>query len=263
MKPYYQDDAVTIYCGDCREILPTIKPVALTVTSPPYGELREYGGDNFLRDPGSIAPLLWRAMDIGGVVVWVAGDSVIDGSESCASFRQALQFRDAGFRLHDTMIWEKSGTHYPDSNRYWQVFEYMFVFSVEAPRVFHPILEPTVYRNTSRTATHRNRDGTLSLSKYAVGKETRPRYNIWYYPVGSGHTDDQAFAHPASFPLALAKDHIQSWSDTGAVVLDPFMGSGTTLRAAKDLGRRAIGIEIEERYCEIAAKRCAQEVLVI
>jgi site-specific DNA-methyltransferase (adenine-specific) len=73
--------------------------------------------------------------------------------------------------------------------------------------------------------------------------------------------EDYIFQHPAIFPESLAVDHIRSWSNPGDLVLDPFAGSGTTLWAAKQHGRRAIGIEIEEKYCEIAAKRLRQEVM--
>jgi site-specific DNA-methyltransferase (adenine-specific) len=94
-------------------------------------------------------------------------------------------------------------------------------------------------------------------------KENGIRTNVWKYSPGymKSAKEDYVFEHPAIFPEALAKDHIRSWSDSGDTVVDFFSGSGTTLLAAKELGRKAIGIEIEERYCEIAARRLSQDVL--
>ncbi len=80
-------------------------------------------------------------------------------------------------------------------------------------------------------------------------------------PDGANHADGATDGHPCPKPMALLRWLVEKWSDSGQTIVDPFLGSGTTLRAAKDLGRRAIGIEIEERYCEIAANRLAQEVL--
>ena len=100
------------------------------------------------------------------------------------------------------------------------------------------------------------------MREYAVG-EFASRFNIWRIPSGfSCSTDDkQAFDHPAIFPEALARDHILSWSNENDVVLDPFNGSGTTTKMAREMGRRYIGIEINETYCEIARKRIQQGLL--
>jgi len=93
--------------------------------------------------------------------------------------------------------------------------------------------------------------------------ENKIRGNVWKYTVGTNSTtqDKYAFEHPAIFPEALAKDHVASWSNPGDVVLDPFAGSGTTLKAAKELNRRFIGIEINPEYVAICHRRLAQEVL--
>ena len=107
--------------------------IDLTVTSPPYDNLRTYNGYSF--DFESVAKELFRVTKQGGVVVWVVGDATIKGSETGASFRQALYFKDIGFNIHDTMIYHKPAVPFdPKCNRYWQCFEYMFVFSKGKPR---------------------------------------------------------------------------------------------------------------------------------
>ena len=111
--------------------------VDLTVTSPPYDSLRTYNGYEFNFE--ATARELYRVTKPGGVVVWVVGDAVVNGGETGTSFRQALYFQEVGFRLFDTMIYEKTGTSYPSNGRYTQVFEYMFVLSKSRPKTFNPI----------------------------------------------------------------------------------------------------------------------------
>jgi len=259
---------VTIYHGDCREILPQLGSVDLTVTSPPYDGLRTYGGSTW--DFEATALGLWNATKPGGVVVWVVGDQTVDGSESGTSFAQALYFKNqVGFRLHDTMIYEKAGIAFPETTRYYPVFEYMFVLSRGAPTTVNLLRDRSntqAGNKKSIASSGRQPDGTMR-AQHGSGTHVTPEFsvrpNIWRYSPGfmKSAKERYIFEHPAIFPEDLARDHILSWSSEGQTVLDPFSGSGTTLRAAKDLGRKAIGIEIEEHYCEIAVKRLRQEVL--
>lgn len=263
IKPYYEEPGITIYHGDCKEILAQLEPVDMVLTSPPYDELRDYKG--FVFDFETIARrILYRLVD-GGVIVWIVGDQVMDGSESGTSFKQALYFKEIGLNLHDTMIYSKRGFANPSNNRYHQVFEYMFILSKNLPKVFNPIKDRKNVELKRGGDVKRQKDGSMVFGGKG-GKlldEFGMRYNIWEYSVGGGNVGESNIVHehPAVFPLRLAKDHIISWSNPSQIVLDPFMGSGTTLRAAKDLNRKAIGIEIEEKYCEIAVKRLSQEVL--
>lgn len=104
MGAYYQDNWATLYNGRAEDVLPTLEPVVdLTVTSPPYDNLRIYDGYSF--DFEAVANQLYRVTKPGGVVVWVVGDATLNGSETGTSFRQALYFKDCGFNLHDTMIY--------------------------------------------------------------------------------------------------------------------------------------------------------------
>jgi len=236
--------------------------IDLVVTSPPYDNLRTYGGHDW--DFESVASQLWRVIKPGGVVVWVVADATIDGSETGTSFRQALRFMEIGFRLHDTMIWEKTIlplTH----NRYEQIWEFMFVFSRGKVSTFNPIKEPNREAGRVQTGTKRHDLKTLGVL-HGEGdrvRATRIKGNVWKINTGFNKStkDVIAFRQPAIFPEALARDHISSWSNEGDIVLDPFAGSGTTLKMAKQEGRRFVGIEINADYVDICRKRLAQEVL--
>ena len=263
---YPEDYINKIICGDCLEVMKGIpdKSVDLVLTSPPYDQLRDYKGYSF--DFEGIAKEIFRVVKDGGFCVWVVGDSVINGSESGTSFKQALFFKQIGFNLHDTMIYHKNCFSMPPSNRYFQVFEFMFVLSKGKPITFNPIKVRTKYINQCikhKNSTTRNKDGSTSRNKYLSFKPTRIKENIWFYEVGTGKSskDKIAFNHPAIFPDALAIDHISSWTNSGDIVLDPFSGSGTTAVQSKKLARNFIGIDIEPKYCEISQKRLSQEYL--
>ena len=244
--------------GDCLEVLKTFpgNSVDLTVTSPPYDNLRTYNGYTF--DFEGIAKELYRVTKDGGVVVWVVGDATIKGSETGTSFKQALYFKEIGFNLHDTMIWEKTGQGAVGSIYcYWQNFEYMFVFSKGKPKSFNPICDRE-NKITGRQSTSggRNKQGISTSKREIVAKPFGRRFNNWRI------NQETKQEHPAPFPEQLAKDHILSWSNEGDIVLDPFAGSGTTLKMARKMNRNYIGIEISSEYCEIANKRLKQDTLL-
>lgn len=249
-------DAVLLL-GDCLEILPTLPKVDAVITSPPYDNLREYGGHSW--DFGGVSLCLSESIKDGGVIIWVVGDAVVDGSETGSSFTQALRFKQLGLRLHDTMIYWKNAFPFPDKSRYSQCFEYMFVLSKGAPKTTNIMRVPTVKENriVSKASSYRKSDGTVAPMKYETGKDDRNAENIWIYEVGFGKSasDTVAYQHPAIFPERLAYDHAQSWTTNGDEILDPFMGSGTTGVACANLGRKFIGIEIEPKYFDIACER--------
>lgn len=221
--------------------------VDMVLTSPPYDNLRGYEGYEF--DFESIAKELYRVTK--NVLVWVVGDATIKGSETGTSFRQVLYFMSLGFKLHDTMIYEKNSPAYPanrNSNRYTQIFEYMFVFSKgEVPKQL-------ICDKPNKWAGYKDFSGKL---KNPV-PDFSPRNNIWKYT-----TSFNGVQHPAPFPEQLALDHILSWSTEGEIVYDPFMGSGTTAKAALELGRNFIGSEISENYVKLANERIAKCQLTI
>lgn len=249
-----------IICSNCTDITKKWpnEYVDLVVTSPPYDNLRDYKGYDF--DFENIAHELYRILKKGGVIVWIVGDATIKGSETGSSFRQVLFFKELGLNLHDTMIYAKTGFSKPSSNRYHQVFEYMFILSKNKPRTFNPIKDkPNKWAGHSHCPNLiRQKDGSLrrakkqsTLSQYGM------RYNIWEYSTGRNHCSSNpiAYNHPAIFSEQLVIDHIKSWSNKGDLVFDPMCGSGTTCFAAKQLGRKYIGIDISEEYCEIARER--------
>jgi DNA modification methylase len=243
----------SIYIGDCLDVLSTFDAdmIDLVVTSPPYDNLRTYNGFSF--DYKEIAKQLYRVCKDGGVVVWVIADATINGSETGTSFEHALFFKQIGFNIHDTMIYLKDQLAYPTNNRYYGAFEYMFVFSKGKPKTVH-LIKDRMNKSFGRVIHGKDRqsDGSfkeksrrgLKIDKYGV------RWNYWLM-----YNQKRGFKHPACFPEDLARDHIVSWSNIGDLVLDPFAGSGTTLKVARDNGRHYIGIEISKDYVDVIKQR--------
>lgn len=214
MTPYYADDLVTIYHGDCREILSSVASGAL-VTDPPYGI--------------GWARATWadRPQDYPELIRWLVAEGQRLGGW-CFVF-QAM--RNVG-HFHE---WFPEG---------FRIFAACKNFAQIRPTGVWYSWDPVVFwnsgPNSGPNSGHVNRD-------YHVG-------NV------AGVFGDR-IGHPSPRPLDTMAHIVQLAAPVGGFVVDPFAGSGTTLRAAKSVGRRAIGIEIEERYCEIAANRCRQEVL--
>lgn len=246
--------------GDCLERMAEIEEgsVDLTVTSPPYDNLRTYNdtlNDWTAEKWQAIIRELFRVTKDGGVVVWVVGDATIKGSETGTSFRQALYAMECGFRLHDTMIYEKAGTGACGSNlAYWQSSEFMFVWSKGKPSAVNRLADrPNVRAGAICTKGRIAADGSEKDTKRRVVPPMSVRTNVWRYQAGNN--GDDKVSHPAKFPEALARDHILSWSNPGDTVLDPFLGSGTTGKMALETGRNFIGIERDPTYFQISKDR--------
>ena len=260
-KMYNEDCLLTMGNMD-KEI------IDLVITSPPYDDLRtynkhitgnktEYNGYSFPFE--SIAKELYRVIKDGGVLVWIVGDATNKGSETGTSFRQALYFKEIGFDLYDTMIYQKTGTPFPQKTRYNQTFEYMFVFSKGKPKTFNPIMKKNVTAGAVRhSRKFRNIDGEMieafngkPINEYGIDN------NIWIIRNGmyKSSKDVVAFEHPAIFPEELVLRHIMSWSKENDLIYDPFMGSGTTAKCSNYTNRRWIGSELDIEYVKIAEKR--------
>ena len=258
-----------IYNEDCLEGMKRIPDgsVDLVVTSPPYDNLRTYGhlkGGFTFEMFKPIAKELSRILKEGGVIVWNVNDETIKGSETCTSFRQVLFFKDeCGLNLHDTMIFKKTNP-IPQiyRKRYNNEFEYMFVFSKGNVKTHNPIKVPCLHAGLQLKGT--------TYKNFSVGEQTRTKLanpvkeekikgNIWEYVVGKKQIDQEAKKHPAPFPFELARDHIVSWSNENDIVLDPFMGSGTTAIAAIREKRNFIGFELNKEYYDMACRRIKLE----
>lgn len=247
---------------DCLIALTKIEEnsIDLTVTSPPYDNLRTYNGNNAQwGEPvwKSVIEELYTVTKPGGVVVWVVGDATIKGSETGTSFKQALWAKECGFNLHDTMFYfKRGGLNSGSLKAYQQKIEYMFVWSKGVPKAINLIKDRANVHTQPRIKMKRQPDGTYAKQIVTI-EPFGVRYNLWTYDTGKGKgtKDAIAFEHPATFPEQLAHDHILSWSNEGDTVLDPFMGSGTTGKMAKQLGRNFIGIELDVDYFNIAKQR--------
>jgi len=240
MKPYYKDSAVTIYHGDCLELLRDMQMVDIAFSSPPYNQLL-FGTKATGMHKGS----KWVAKSEGANG---AGYTEIGDEDQYQKFQlsvfSAVKSKTKGIMWinHKTRYRGGSGIH---------------------PLKFYP------WEFWSEIIWDRGISMVLNAKKYAPSHEYIYGFGTPHYWDNSLNTKmsvwriapQRSTNHPCPFPIEIVSPCIVSSCPIGGTVLDPFMGSGTTLRAAKDLGRKAIGIEIEEKYCEIAANRMCQEVL--
>ncbi len=213
MIPYYQDEAVTIYHGDCRNILPDLPKVDLVLTDPPYGldiaKTGRVGGDQLANvkqymasdwDKERLPPALVR------LLLEAATNQIIFGGNYIADLLPPSKC---------WLVWDKDNSaNFADCELMWASF-----------------------------------DKAVKLYRWRWnGMLQEPKNKEWRF-------------HPTQKPTGLVGLILRDWSDVGQMILDPFLGSGTTAVVAKKLNRKCIGIEIEERYCEIAANRCRQMVM--
>ena len=242
---------VDLILGDSTKELKNIEDnsIDLVVTSPPYDNLRDY---NSLFDVGVIASDLYRVVKDGGVVAWNVNDSIKDGSKTLTSFKQAIAFRNAGFLVNDVIIWKKTNPMpQVKQPRHNQAFEYIFVFSKGKPKTFNPLMVECksagqVYNSTCKQIS----TGNEREHKNFVINQYKVSDNIWEFAVSQNKTE-----HTAVFPIELPIRCIETWSVSGDTILDPFMGSGTTGIASVSEDRNFVGIEIDERYFNLAKGR--------
>ena len=245
-----------IYNEDCLSTMARMPDnfCDLVLTSPPYDNLRDYKGYSF--DFESIAKELYRVTKVGGVVVWVVGDSTVNGSETLTSFKQALYFKEVcGFNMHDTMIFEKTNSGICGSIlSYVQSFEYMFILSkgkIHKVNLIKDYISKDANKLKKVVGRRSDKTGFLKIRRQILCPPNSPRKNVWLIFT----VNKENFGHPAVFPEQLAADHIYSWSNEGDLVYDCFMGSGTTAKMAHLHKRNWIGSEISKEYCELAEKR--------
>lgn len=256
--------------GDCSELLESLpaESVAMVLTSPPYGSMRRAYNELSFSKFKKIALQLGRVLKNGGVVVWIVGDQINTNDQrrlSCVPFKQAIYFNEeCGLALHDVMFWHKPNPQPRTSDRYTDDTEYMFVLRKgDQLRSFMPTLRKTRRGGQRATGTTRNNSENKLQPSWQVEQqrpynEFTPLGRIWSCAVGMGGTTSfkEAFAKfPAMFPERLARRHILTWSRPDDLVLDPFMGSGTTGIAAIMNNRRFVGMDICKDYVQGARKR--------
>ena len=206
IKPYYEEPGITIYCADCRDVLPQLPKVDLVLTDPPYGV-----GFKYASYDDTISA--WREL-MNFVIPWLRSNAQM-GILPCCQIKE--------------LSWIYN-THPPDWIICW-------------------------YKGSPGHRSHVGFNDWEPLLVY--GKSKGCQMHDYFY----AHPEKPIMGHPCPKPLKWAVWLIDRATPTDAVILDPFMGSGTTLVAAKQLGRRAIGIEIEEKYCKISVERLKQGVL--
>jgi site-specific DNA-methyltransferase (adenine-specific)/modification methylase len=248
MKPYYQKDGITIYNGDCREVMAQLPDgsCGLTVTSPPYNmrtrirngeyttrEKTEHFSKKYKHFGDDLSPqeyyefhshAIREMMRISGLVFW--NIQIVTGSKE-AVFRMIGDFAK---EIKDVIVWDKGHGQ--------------------------PAMHDSVINKAAELILIFEKDATAgrAFSKSFFPRGEMP--DIWRMKRG-----DNTDSHGATFPLHLAQRAINGWSAPGETILDPFMGTGTSLIAARNEGRKAVGIEISEEYCELAVKGLAQQVL--
>lgn len=231
--------------------------VDLIVTSPPYDDIREYGG--FSLDLEAVGLETLRVLRPGGVAVVVIRDSTAGGC-SGTSFRLAVDWMDAGLNLWADLIYRRDGRPGPWwKSRFRVDHEYIFVFvKGKKPNRFDKqhLAVPAKHAGKTWTGTQRLTDGTLQR-RTGVVAAMKCGGSVLHYATSNSEGDRLKAEHPATFPDALASDMIRCFSVAGDVVLDPFSGSGTTPIAAQRLGRRGVGLDINPTYVSLAARRAA------
>lgn len=266
MKPYYDDGkGITIYHGDCREMLPSLEPCDLLFTSPPYGAQRDYLAPLYRYEDWAelVPPIMAKIQHSAEAQVLINLGLIHRDGEVIEYWKPLLESaRAASWRHFGWYSWDQGDGLPGDWNgRLAPSHEFILHFN-KAARAVNKIVRCRRAGDVPYPTGLRRKDG--SISGWSHG--TAP-VQEWKIPDSTLRIGRQMARngfeaeHPAVFPLELPNFIIRAFSDEGQLVLDPFCGSGTTIVAAKECGRRAIGIEIHEPYAEIAAKRLSQEVL--
>jgi len=260
IKKYKKLPLNKIICGNAVKELKKLpdNSIDLVVTSPPYDEIRKYNGFSYnLHETGKE---LYRVLKEGGIVSMVIQDQTKNFGKTLTSFRTILDWCDnIGFKLFETVIYRKHGTE----GAWWKYrfrvdHEYMPIFlKGEKPGYFNkePLKIPSKHGGKIMTGSgNRRTDGTTTKTITRAINPMKCRGTIWNY-LNAGDKDKLKRKHPAVFPDKIPYDFIQCFCPPEGIVIDPFIGCGSTAVAAKQLSRNFIGIDISKEYCDLAKQR--------
>jgi len=222
MNPYYEDESVKIYHGDCKEILPQLEKADLLITDPPYEQSSAGGGlikqrETFQKIGKDLSS--FNLDDFWSPLLHCTKNKHAYIFCSRSTLPLLCRHADAQELNWDILIYGKNNPIPMKNNRYLSSFEFLFFMR-----------GTNCYWNNHATFSH-------------------------YSKIKMVNCIPSTFGHPTEKNVNIIQELIDVSSLENHVIIDPFLGSGTTLVAAKNLGRKAIGIELEEKYCEIAAKR--------
>jgi len=253
-----------IYNIDCVEGMKKIpdNSIDLVVTSPPYDSIRDYKGFTFNLHETGIE--IYRILKDGGIAAMVIQDQTKDYGKSLTSFKTIIDWCDnIGFKLFECVIYRKNGTE----GAWWKTrfrvdHEYMPIFlKGRKPKYFNkePLKIPSKHGGKVMTGSgNRKTDGTTTKTVRRTINTMKCRGTIWNYLM-AGDKNPLKRKHPATFPDQIPYDFITCFCPPDGIVLDPFMGSGSTAVMAKKLKRRFIGFEISKDYCSLAEERLKSE----
>ncbi len=250
----------TIQCMDCVDAMQKLpaNSIDLVITSPPYDEVRKYNG--FSCNLHATGKQIFRILKEGGIAVMVIQDQTRNFAKTLTSFKTIVDWCDnIGFRLFETVIYRKHGTE----GAWWKYrfrvdHEYMPIFlKGERPQYFNKksLLIPSKHGGKVMSGSgNRRTDGTTTKTVRRVINPMKCRGTVWDYLM-AGDKDPLKRKHPATFPDQIPIDFIQCFCPPGGIVLDPFGGCGSSVVAAKKLGRHYIAIDISQEYCDLAEER--------
>ncbi len=256
----------SVYCGDCVKLMQSIpdSTIDLIVTSPPYDKIRDYKG-NLEFDLHKTGKEIFRVLKSGGIAAMVIQDQTHNFGKSLTSFKTIVDWCDnIGFKLFETVIYRKNGAEGAWWTQRFRVdHEYMPIFlKGDRPNYFNkePLKVPSKHGGKVMTGSGaRKTNGETNPTITRPINMTKCRGTIWDYLM-AGDKNPLKRKHPAVFPDKIPYDFIQCFCPENGIVLDPFLGSGSTLVMAKKLKRNFIGFDIIPEYCDLAKERLRTEI---
>lgn len=261
---FFMNSLDTVQCIDCVEGMSRLPPDCIdhAVFSPPYDSVRDYRG--FSYDLARTGEELFRVLKPGAIAAMVIQDQTVNFGKSLTSFRTIVDWCDRiGFKLFECVVYRKHGTEGAWWKHRFRVdHEYIPLFlKGDRPAYFNkePLKVPSKHGGKTMTGSGNRR--TDGVTTETVRREINPmkcRGTVWNYLM-AGDKNPLKRKHPAVFPDAIPHDTIRCFCPEDGVVLDPFMGSGSTAVAARKNGRRFVGFELSREYCDLAIQRVSEE----